>query len=67
MIIIKEKITLKDFKKINRGEDFDISNNVIDVICEKGKEEEFEELLKEFYPDGTTITQLNNFLRFDTG
>lgn len=67
MIIIKEKINLKDFKKINRGEDFDISNNVIDVICEKGKEEEFEELLKEFYPDGTTITQLNNFLRFDTG
>ena len=67
MITIKQEMTLKDFKKINNGEKWDISNNVIDVICEKRKEEEFEELLKEFYPNGTTIIQLNNFLRFDTG
>lgn len=66
MITIKQEMTLKDFKKINNGEKWDISNNVIDVICEKRKEEEFEELLKEFYPNGTTIIQLNNFLRFDT-
>lgn len=35
-------------------------------IIEEGKEEEFEYLIEELYPDGITSTQLNDLLWFDS-
>ena len=37
------------------------------LILDAGKEEEFEELIEEIYPDGLTDTQLNDILWFDGG
>ena len=37
------------------------------LILDAGKEEEFEELIEEIYPDGLTDTKLNDILWFDGG
>lgn len=35
------------------------------LIEEEGKEEEFNQLIEELYPDGLTDTELNDLLWFD--
>ena len=35
-------------------------------IIDAGKEEEFEELIEELYPEGIDITDLNDYLWFDS-
>ena len=48
--------------------DFEAWSGAIDTkerIIKEGKEEEFEQLIEEFYPDGLTDTELNDLLWFD--
>lgn len=39
----------------------------LDTIEEKGKEQEFMDLLDELYPDGADETELNDFIAFEDG
>lgn len=47
--------------------DFDAWSGAVDTkktIINQGKEEEFNDLMEELYPDGLTETGLNDLLRF---
>lgn len=39
----------------------------LDTIEEKGKEQEFMDLLDELYPEGADETELNDFIAFEDG
>jgi hypothetical protein len=39
--------------------------HTLDTIEDKGKEQEFMDLLEELYPDGANETELNDFIVFD--
>mgnify|MGYP006896548157 FL=1 len=41
------------------------ANETRDAIVMAGKEDEFDELINDMYPDGITETQLNDILRFE--
>ena len=46
--------------------DFDAWSGAKDTIIENNKEEEFDSLIEELYPDGLTDTQLNDILWHDS-
>ena len=58
MLVIKN-IDLKEFKAWSGAIE------TKDRIIEEGKEEEFEELIEELYPEGIDETQLNDILWFE--
>lgn len=37
-----------------------------DTIANNGKKMEFEEMVNAIYPDGTTATEVNDFMRFES-
>lgn len=41
------------------------AKDTIDTILKAGKEEEFQQLIDEVYPDGLSSTELNDLLWFD--
>ena len=57
---IYEELNLRDFESWSGATD--TKNKIIDA----GKEEEFEELIEECYPDGLSATKLNDLLWFDS-
>ena len=59
MTIITEK-NLRDFEAWSGA--IETKNLILDV----GKEEEFEELIEEIYPEGIDETNLNDILWFDS-
>ena len=60
-MIIKTDTTLREF------EAWAGAIYTKNLILDAGKEEEFEELIEEIYPDGLTDTKLNDILWFDGG
>ena len=56
---VYEELNLKDFNAWSGA--VETKNKII----ENNKEEEFEELIEEMYPDGLTDTELNDILWFD--
>lgn len=56
---VYEDINLKDF------ESWSGATNTKNKIINEGLEEEFEELIKEAYPNGINVTELNDLLWFD--
>lgn len=58
MKVVKE-ITLEEF------EPWANAIETKDLIIKKGKEEEFNFLIEECYPEGITETELNDLLRFE--
>lgn len=59
MIIKKDLEGIQDFEAWSGGE------TTKRVILENDKEEEFNSLLEEIFPNGCTETELNDFLWFD--
>ena len=51
---------LKDF------ESWSGATETKNIIINEGKEEEFEELIEELYPNGVSATELNDLLWFDS-
>ena len=58
MKIISE-ISLRDF------ESWSGATETKNIIIQAGKEEEFEELIEELFPNGVSATELNDCLWFD--
>ena len=56
---IKNEIRLRDFEAWSGAID------TKDVILDNGKEDMFEELINELYPEGLSETELNDLLWFD--
>ena len=56
---VYEELNLRDFNAWSGA--IETKNKIIDA----GKEEEFEEFIEEFYPDGLSVTKLNDILWFD--
>ena len=56
---IKNEIGLRDFEAWSGAID------TKDVILDNGKEDMFEELINELYPEGLSETELNDLLWFD--
>jgi hypothetical protein len=56
---INKKLGLREFKTWSGA------TETKEVIIEEGKEEEFEELIEELYPNGINETQLNDLLWFE--
>jgi hypothetical protein len=56
---INKELGLREFKTWSGA------TETKEVIIEEGKEEEFEELIEELYPDGIDETQLNDILWFE--
>lgn len=50
---------IEDFEPWGGAED------VYDLIFNEGKIEDFDEFLTDMYPDGLSVTELNDLLRFD--
>ena len=56
---VYEYINLKDF------ESWSGATETKNIIINEGKEEEFEELIEELYPNGISATTLNDLLWLD--
>ena len=56
---VYEELNLKDF------ESWSGATETKNKIIENGKEEEFEELIEELFPNGVSATELNDLLWFD--
>ena len=56
---VYEDINLKDF------ESWSGATETKNIIINEGKEEEFEELIEELYPNGISATTLNDLLWLD--
>ena len=56
---VYEELNLKDFNAWSGA------TTTKERIISEGKEEDFEELIEEMYPDGLTDTELNDILWFD--
>lgn len=50
---------IRDFEGWSGAED------IYDLIFNEGKIEDFDEFLTDMYPDGLSVTELNDLLRFD--
>lgn len=59
MKIINETMSLRDF------EAWSGAKNTKETIINEGKDDEFDSLIEELYPDGLTDTQLNDILWFE--
>lgn len=59
MKIINDDLKLRDFPAWSGAKD------TKERIIEEGKEEAFEDMINELYPDGLTDTQLNDLLWFE--
>jgi hypothetical protein len=59
MKTVNENQTLRDFDAWSGAKD------TKQAIIDAGKEDEFENLIDELYPDGVTDTQLNDILWFE--
>ena len=57
---ITYELDLGKFEAWSGGEE------TLDRILDEGKENDFEALLEELYPDGIDVTELNDLLRFET-
>ena len=57
---VYEELNLRDFQAWSGA--IETKNKIIDA----GKEEEFEELIEELYPEGIDATDLNDYLWFDS-
>lgn len=60
-MIVKKEV---DFYDIREGA-WGGATFTLDTIEEKGKEQEFMDLLEELYPEGVDETALNDFIAFD--
>lgn len=58
-MIVKKTVDFYDI----RDEAWDGATHTLDTIEDKGKEQEFMDLLEELYPDGVDETELNDFIR----
>ena len=56
---VYEELNLKDF------ESWSGATETKNIIINEGKEEEFEELIEELFPNGVSATELNDLLWFD--
>lgn len=59
---------MKTYNENTTLENFDAWSGAVDTkqaIIEAGKEEEFDNLIEELYPDGLSETQLNDILWFE--
>ena len=56
---VYEELSLKDF------ESWSGATETKNKIIQEGKEEEFEELIEELFPNGVSATELNDLLWFD--
>ena len=56
---VYEELNLKDF------ESWSGATETKNIIIQAGKEEEFEELIEELFPNGVSATELNDLLWFD--
>ena len=56
---VYEDINLKDFNAWSGA------TETKNIIIQAGKEEEFEELIEEMYPNGLSATELNDVLWFE--
>ena len=56
---VYEELNLKDF------ESWSGATETKNIIINEGKEEEFEELIEELYPNGISATTLNDLLWLD--
>ena len=56
---VYEELNLRDFNAWSGA--IETKNKIIDA----GKEEEFEEMIEEIYPDGLSATKLNDILWFE--
>ena len=56
---VYEELNLKDF------ESWSGATTTKNKIIQAGKEQEFEELIEESYPNGINVTELNDLLWFD--
>lgn len=59
MKVTNETMSLRDF------EAWSGAKNTKETIINEGKDDEFDSLIEELYPDGLTDTQLNNILWFE--
>ena len=55
---VYEELNLKDF------ESWSGATETKNIIINEGKEEEFEELIEELYPEGLSVIELNDILWF---
>lgn len=60
MIKITDEITLRDFDAWSGA--VETKNKILDA----GKDEDFENYIEECYPDGLSLTQLNDILAYDS-
>ena len=56
---VYEELSLKDF------ESWSGATETKNIIINEGKEEDFEELIEELFPNGVSATELNDLLWFD--
>ena len=56
---VYEELNLKDF------ESWSGATETKNIIINEGKEEEFEELIEELFPNGVSATELNDLLWFE--
>ena len=56
---VYEELNLKDF------ESWSGATETKNIIINEGKEQEFEELIEELFPNGVSATELNDCLWFD--
>lgn len=56
---VYQEMSIRDFEPWSGAVD------TYDKIVANGKEDEFDSLIEEFYPDGVDETQLNDILWFD--
>ena len=57
---VYEELNLKDFQAWSGA------TETKNIIIQAGREEEFEELIEELYPNGLSATELNDLLWFDS-
>lgn len=60
-MIVKKTVDFYDIRDNAWGG----ATDTLDTIEDKGKEQEFMDLLEELYPDGTNETELNDFIAFN--
>ncbi len=58
--------TINENQSLYNFESWSGAKDTQKTIIEKGKEEEFEDLINELYPDGLTDTLLNDILWFES-
>ena len=56
---IYKEVNVAHFEAWSGGED------TLDKIVEAGKEQDFESMIEDLYPEGIDETELNDLLRFD--